>query len=289
MDLKFIKSGIPGLDEVLGGGIVEGSIITVSGPTGSGKSTLAMQFLYEGATKFNEPGIYIAIEETKGDVLFHMRGYGWDISKAEKERKLVVLDYPVHEVDQIMMPQSAVQQIISSTGTKRLVIDSVMPIALYFQNDEDRKRGFVKFIENVRRWGVTTLIISEDMPNGDRNSSPHTIYGIETFSDGWINFFYKYDQQNMEREKYLEVLKMKGVQHSTKSVKVSIGSDGMKIQRTETPLTLVQNKKEQPKEKQVKESANKKEEKQGKEDLRTSLDLTKKKLLASSRFALKKK
>lgn len=281
MELKLIKSGIPGLDQILGGGIVEGSILTISGPTGSGKSTLAMQFLYEGATKYNEPGIYIAIEETKGDVLFHTRGYGWDIQKAEKERKLVLLDYPIHEVDQIMMPQSAIQQIISSTGTKRLVIDSVMPIALYFQNNEDRKRGFIKFIENVRRWGVTTLIISEDMPNLDRFTSPHTEYGIETYSDGWINFFYKYDQDRMEREKFIEILKVKGVEHSTKAAKVKIDSTGMSIsgathERKENKADEI--KKEQKTSKPVKE-----------ENLRSALDGTRKRLLASSRFNLKKK
>jgi KaiC/GvpD/RAD55 family RecA-like ATPase len=281
VDLKLIKSGVPGLDELLGGGIVEGSILTISGPTGSGKSTLGMQFLYEGATKYDEPGIYIAIEETKGDVLFHMRGYGWDIQKAEKERKLVVLDYPVHEVDQIMMPQSAIQQIISSTGTKRLVIDSVMPIALYFQNNEDRRRGFIKFIENVRRWGVTTFIISEDMPNLDRFTSPHTEYGIETYSDGWINFFYKYDQDKMEREKYIEILKVKGIQHSTKAAKVKIDSSGMKISGA------VEEKKE------IKKEEIKKEQKVAKpikeENLRSALEGTKKRLLASSKFNLKKK
>ncbi len=41
---KFVKSGIPGLDKVLGGGFLEGSVVTVGGPTGCGKSTFAMQF-----------------------------------------------------------------------------------------------------------------------------------------------------------------------------------------------------------------------------------------------------
>ena len=74
MERRFIRSGIPGLDEVLGGGFLEGSIVAVSGPTGSGKSTFASQFLYNGASQYDEPGLYIAIEESRADFFFHMGG-----------------------------------------------------------------------------------------------------------------------------------------------------------------------------------------------------------------------
>ena len=92
----MIKSGIPGLDNILGGGFLDGSITTVSGPTGSGRSTFALQFILES----NSPGLYISIEESKKDLFFHMSGYKWDLEKAEEERRLVILDYPIYEVDQ---------------------------------------------------------------------------------------------------------------------------------------------------------------------------------------------
>ncbi|MBI5223260.1 hypothetical protein HY990_02465 [Candidatus Micrarchaeota archaeon] len=233
MERNYIKSGIPGLDSILGGGVIENSIVTVSGPTGSGKSTLGMQFIYKGAMEENEPGLYISIEETRGDFLFHMSGYKWDLGKLEKERKLIFLDYPVHEVDQILSQNSAVQGIISSTGAKRVVIDSIMPVALYFANDDDRKRGFVKFIENLRRWNVTTLLLTQDAEDNKQRSS----HGIETFTDGWINFFYKFDEKTMERTKYIEVVKMKGSVHSTKAHMVKIDENGISIGETRTNTT----------------------------------------------------
>ncbi|HSB47349.1 MAG TPA: ATPase domain-containing protein, partial [Candidatus Bilamarchaeum sp.] len=131
MEQRFVKSGIPGLDSILGGGFLEGSVVTVSGPTGSGKSTLAAQFIHSGAME-GEPGMYICLEENRRDFFFHNSGFNWDFMSLEKDRKFILLDYPIHEVDQIVSQAAAISEIISSTGTKRVVIDSIMPIALFF-------------------------------------------------------------------------------------------------------------------------------------------------------------
>ena len=230
MERKLVKSGIPGLDKVLGGGFLQGSIITIGGPTGAGKSTFGMQFLYGGATQYNEPGLYISIEDSREAMLFHMSGYKWDIQRAEKEQKLVFLDYPVYEIDQFLQQYGAIQEIINTTGIKRVVIDSIMPIAFFFKTEEERKKGFLKFIDNIRRWGATTMIISEDTTVSNFDSIPNTAYGIESFTDGWVNIYYRPDSKKKnERVRMLEVLKMKGINHSMKEYPVAIGDEGFKI------------------------------------------------------------
>ncbi len=227
---KFIKSGIPGLDKVLGGGFLKGSIVTIGGPTGAGKSTFAMQFLYEGSTKYGEPGLYISIEESKESMLFHMSSYKWDISKAEKEHKLLFLDYPVYEIDQFLERYGAIQEIINTAGIKRVVIDSIMPIAFFFPTEDERKKGFLRLIENVRKWDTTTLIISEDTTVSNFDAIPNTGYGIESFTDGWINIYYKSDpKKKNERVRMIEVIKMKGVHHSMMVYPVTLGDDGFKV------------------------------------------------------------
>ena len=57
--MERIKTGIPGLDEILEGGIPEGNLVLVSGVAGTGKTTLSAQFLYNGAAKFNENGLFV--------------------------------------------------------------------------------------------------------------------------------------------------------------------------------------------------------------------------------------
>lgn len=229
MERRFVKSGIPGLDNILGGGLLEGSVISLSGPTGSGKSTFGAQFIYNGVVQSKEPGLYISIEESKRDFFFHMSGYKWDFPRLERERKFILLDYPIHEVDQIVEQSSAIQEIINSTGAKRVVIDSIMPIALYFKGEDERKTGFLKFIDNLRKWGTTTFIISEDTRMGHAGLSPSSQYGIESFTDGWINLFFRYDEETMGRRRYVEVIKMKGVEHSSKAYRATLDNDGFKV------------------------------------------------------------
>lgn len=230
IERKFVKSGIPGLDKVLGGGFLQGSITTIGGPTGAGKSTFAMQFLYGGAIKYGEPGLYISIEDSKESMLFHMSGYKWDIEKAEKEQKLVFLDYPVYEIDQFLQQYGAIQEIINTSGIKRVAIDSIMPIAFYFKREDERKKGFLKFIDNIRKWGTTTMIVSEDTTVSSFDAIPNTAYGIESFTDGWINISYRPDpKKKNERVRMIEVLKMKGVHHSMRVYPVSVGDEGFKV------------------------------------------------------------
>ncbi len=221
----MIKSGIPGLDKILGGGLLPGSITTIGGPTGSGRSTFAMQFLLES----DEPGLYISIEESKKELFFHMSGYRWDMQKAEQDGKLVILDYPIYEVDQILNQYSAIQEIIQTTGVKRVVIDSIMPIAVYFKSDDERKNGFLKLIENIRKWGVTTLIVAHDAKPGESTVLPNTTYNIESFTDGWIHIFFEYDEKQGRRTRAVEVIKMKGAAHSSKRYPARIDRNGFSI------------------------------------------------------------
>ena len=229
MQRKFVKSGIPGLDTILGGGFMEGSIITLSGPTGCGKSTFAMQFIYNGATAYNEPGLYITIEEDKDSMFFHMSGYTWDLNSIEKEKKLIVLDYQLYEVDQFLNQYGAIQEIINSTGVKRVVIDSIMPVAVYFKDDIERKKGFLRLIDNIRKWGATTIIVSEDTPATTQDVLPDTHYGIESFTDGWIHIYHLFSAKTRERTKAIEVIKMKAAAHSTKIYPTVITNSGFKI------------------------------------------------------------
>ena len=56
--VELTKTGIPGVDEMIGGGIPRASVVIVSGSPGIGKSNFALQFIYEGITKYNEPDVY---------------------------------------------------------------------------------------------------------------------------------------------------------------------------------------------------------------------------------------
>lgn len=222
------KTGISGLDRMLGKGLPEGSISTISGPTGSGRSTLALQFLVNGAQKYGETGLYVAIEDSRDLIYKHMSYSGWNIDKLEESKKLLFLDYPPHEVDQFLKQNSAIGELIETMGVTRLVIDSIMPIALLFSNDDDRKKGFLQVINNIRKWKTTTMIVSEEQLSHPGASLPRTNYGIETLSDGWIHLSYDVGKR-AERTRGVEVLKMKGTNTLMKKFPMSIKNTGISV------------------------------------------------------------
>jgi len=73
-----VKTGIPGLDSIISGGIKMGRTVTVSGPPGSGKTTFGLQYLHSGAKDFDEPGVYLNMSQNIDDIKNDCKSYGWD-------------------------------------------------------------------------------------------------------------------------------------------------------------------------------------------------------------------
>ncbi|MFA5050446.1 MAG: ATPase domain-containing protein [Candidatus Micrarchaeia archaeon] len=225
---RYLKTGITGFDDIIGNGILKESIISLSGPTGCGKTTFAMQFLVEGALKFQQPGLYICLEDSKKSLLSNMSIFNWNLEKMEESKQLFFLDYPVHEVSQLLDKEGAVKEIISTMGIERIVIDSIMPIALYFKSEDERQREFLNFIANMREWGTTTMVISEDT-NPDPNAVlPQTKFGLEKLTDGWVHIYYLRNEKG-GRERAIEVIKMKGSSFDSKIYPIEISDLGFSV------------------------------------------------------------
>lgn len=226
---ELCKTGIVGLDKMLRGGLPKGSISTISGPTGSGKSTLALQFLVNGAKKYGETGLYIAIEDSQEQIYRNMDYTGWGIEQLERGKQLLFLDYPTHEVDQFRSQNNAIAELVETMGITRIVIDSIMPIALLFPDEDERKRGFLEIISNMRKWKATSLIVAEEKYSGSGGGNlPRTNYEIETFTDGWVHTDYRIGRGE-ERKRGIEVLKMKGANPIMKRFPLEITSSGIVV------------------------------------------------------------
>ena len=90
---NHILSGIKGLDALVGGGFVKGSLLLLLGPPGTGKSTLAYQFIYEGL-KGEEPCIVVSTVSTPEAIKDWLKNsYGWDYEKYEAKGLLKIIDF----------------------------------------------------------------------------------------------------------------------------------------------------------------------------------------------------
>ncbi len=223
---EIAKTGIPGMDTVLGGGIPKGSVVTISGGTGCGKTTFAMQFLVMGAQNQDEPGLYISFDEQKIRIAENMRQFGWDMFALEREKKVVFIEYPIHEVDQFLSNESTVKDLINLLGVKRLVIDPIAPIALTFQDKDKRRVGFAKLVETIRSWGCTVLILSDDS-GGVSEGVPSTTYGFEDVCDGLVRLYYLH--RKGVRKRYVEAIKLRGMHHDGRIVEMEIGAKGVSV------------------------------------------------------------
>jgi circadian clock protein KaiC len=90
--LVKIKTGIGGFDEISRGGIPKGRTTLLSGTSGSGKTLFSMQFLYNGAVSYNEPGVFVTFEETPKDIIKNVESFGWDISSLIDNKKFIFVD-----------------------------------------------------------------------------------------------------------------------------------------------------------------------------------------------------
>ncbi|MBI4399127.1 hypothetical protein HY570_00105 [Candidatus Micrarchaeota archaeon] len=220
------KSGIPGLDEVIEGGFPRGSILSVTGDTGSGKTVFAIEFLYNGATKYNEPGLYISFDEQKKPMFRNMLKFGWDLAKLEKEKKLLFIEYPPYEVENFVAQENVIRDLVNEIGVERLVIDSIIPLALLYETEQKRRQGLLKIIEKVRQWDCTTFLISESI--GELSiETPHTRFGVECLADGLIFLYNK--RKGTGRARGLEIVKLRGVEHATRIMPMEVTKKGVAL------------------------------------------------------------
>src|SRR3954465_9097808 len=90
--LRKTPTGIAGLDEITHGGLPKGRPTLISGSPGCGKTIFGLEFLVNGIQDFDEPGIFLAFEETAEDLIKNVSSLGFDLRKLEETEKLIV-DY----------------------------------------------------------------------------------------------------------------------------------------------------------------------------------------------------
>jgi KaiC/GvpD/RAD55 family RecA-like ATPase len=225
MEENKAKSGIPGLDRMLGGGFLRHSTIAVAGETGSGRTIFASQFLVKGA-EAGEPGLFLSFDEQKNSIYPNLASFGWDMLSLEREQKLVFIEYPQNELAAFSEQEGAIKDLISTMGIKRVVIDSITPYALLFSATEERQVKTLRLVNAVKGWKATAMICSEALP-GPEHAVPHTISGVESFCDGFIHLGFM--RRGGRRVREIEIVKMRGCRHEHELREAAITDSGFVV------------------------------------------------------------
>ena len=207
---RRLSIGIPALDQMMGGGMVEGDSVLVAGPSGTGKSALATQFLAEGLRN-GEPGIAAIFEERPADYSARAASLGMDFSDALKKGTLELLYLrPLDlSVDEMM---DAVLSSVKKMKAKRLVIDSLvgfeMALAPGFR--QDFRESLYRMIVALTGAGVTIFTTVEVEDSFTEFNFSH--YTISFLTDDIIRL--RYVEIGGQLRKIMVVIKMRGGNHA---------------------------------------------------------------------------
>jgi circadian clock protein KaiC len=215
--IERIQTGIPGLDEMMGGGMPYPSTVLVAGGTGTGKTTFCMQFLFKGA-EMGERGMYFTtFSEPPEWMLKFMSSFEFfDRKYFGREIKYIDLSYVLEEAKGLDDILEAIESEIMSFQPKRVVID---PLSVLENILKDDYRLFLfRFATMTKNWQTSTLVTGEARPG-----SPYPI-DIAYISDGVI-LLYFIEMERMRRRS-LEILKMRGTSHISGKHAVDIANSG---------------------------------------------------------------
>ncbi|MBC8138585.1 MAG: AAA family ATPase [Fibrella sp.] len=155
--IQRISTGIPALDEMMGGGIPSGDSVLITGAAGSGKSTICTQFIAEGA-RHDEAGVIVVFEEHPQEYIARAMEIGFDMEAMMKANKLrVIYLRPLDlSVDETLF---AVSEAVNEIGASRVVIDSLsgFEIALAPGARSDFRESVYRMVLALTGVGVTVV------------------------------------------------------------------------------------------------------------------------------------
>jgi circadian clock protein KaiC len=210
------------LDELIGSGIPWGSSLLLSGVAGTGKTVLSLEFLYRGA-EAGEPGIFFSFEETEDRLRAAARGLGWDLDREIERGMIEIVFIPQPEIrveaDMMMM-----QARIARLSARRVVIDSVS-VFLHKITDPQLCREKIYQLCSVVQNAQAVGLFPTDIPYGATQISR---FGVEeTVVDGVI--LLRSIEEGLERQRYIEVYKLRDSAHLKGLHNMSIGPGGISV------------------------------------------------------------
>jgi circadian clock protein KaiC len=207
---RRLSLGIPELDKMMDGGVLEGDSVLVAGPSGTGKSALATQFIAEGLRQ-GEPGIMVVFEERPEGYVQRADSFGLKLAAAEKKGTLETLYLrPLDlSVDETML---AILDAIRRVGAKRVVIDSLVgfEMALAPSFRADFRESLYRMIGALTGAGITILSTVEVEDNFTSLQFSH--YAISFLTDDIVRL--RYVEIDGQLRKTMVVIKMRGGNHS---------------------------------------------------------------------------
>jgi len=222
-------TGIAGFDEITRGGLPTGRPTLVCGGPGCGKTLFAMQFLVAGATRFDEPGVFMSFEERTDELAKNVASLGFDLYDLMARQRLAM--------DTVIIDRSEIEEsgeydleglflrldfAIQSVGAKRVVLDTIESLFSGFQNEAILRSELRRLFHFLKDRGVTVVI------TGEQGEGLLTRQGLEEYvSDCVILLDHRIEDQVSTRR--LRIIKYRGSAHGTNEYPFIIDEHGLEV------------------------------------------------------------
>lgn len=220
-----LSTGVPGLDEIMGGGIPTGDAVMLAGPAGSGKTTFATQFIAEGL-RLKQAGIIVVFEEYPERYLTRARSRDPNLdAMIEADQLRIIYLRPLDlSVDETL---AEILDAVKELGAQRVVIDSLsgFEVALAPAFREDFRESLYRLVGALTATGITVFMTTEIA--GSYPDVRFTTEKVSFITDDII--VQRFVEIAGELRRVLAVVKMRGSEHSQEFRTYDITSKGALI------------------------------------------------------------
>jgi circadian clock protein KaiC len=226
MEDERVKTGIHELDAMLGGGFLPETVNLIEGAAGTGKTILGLQYIYNGITRFDEPGLILAFEDFGDQYHADAQCFGWDLRALEDAGKLsFVATSPEATVAELQRAVGTVQEAIERVGARRALVDSITHFRRLAADPIELRRIAFHFVNGLKREGLTTVVTQESdhLLGSGSQVDDELAYLLDSY------ILLRYVEVDSVIRKALLVLKLRGSDHAKDIRQFDIDSGGIQV------------------------------------------------------------
>lgn len=251
-----VKTGIKGLDDMLGGGLPARRPYVVIGPLGSGKTTLGIQFLLRGL-RDEESVLMVALDEPPNEIKENMHSFGWDVSSVRildatpdvkayskthaikelaskmdvaalkevtdirKSNQQRTMEVSIYSVQQMLKHEMKEYKEVTGNSYSRLVIDSMTALKIFGMKGIDMRTALQSFMRFISELELTALIMVDSSADHDMLETDILLSRGEIVMHKW--------HHGDEMVRAISIDKMRGANHDLHMRPLKIGDSGISV------------------------------------------------------------